>query len=350
MASQREKIVYIDGRSVDATLEREVLRARGYDLVIAGCVNDDEVVEAAGDAPAILVGVYPMGSSLFERLPSLKVVVRGGVGYDNIDVDAATRAGVVVCNVVDYGTHEVANHAFAMLMALNRNLVSLDRAVRNGLGRPAPEMMPHTRRLAGQTLGLVSFGAIARAVARRAAGFEMRVVAFDPYVDPLRSKRLGVEMVTLPDLMARSDFVSVHTPLSSETRGLIGATELALMKPSAYLVVTSRGGVVDQVALTDALLNNRLAGAGLDVWDQEPPDRNHPLLKLDNVIASMHMAWYSADADVTRRRRHAETAADVLDGVRPRSVVNPVVLERVSLRPRPSLDPASGQQAKEAQS
>jgi D-3-phosphoglycerate dehydrogenase / 2-oxoglutarate reductase len=333
--TQRDKIVSIDGEGDDLTVEQEVLTARGYELVIAGCATDDEVVEVAGTAPAIMNVMYWMGPSLFERLPALKVVVRGGVGYDNIDVAAATRAGVVVCNVIDYCTHEVANHAFAMLLALNRKLIPLDRAVRSGTRGPAPDLMPHTGRLAGQTLGLLSFGAISRAVAKRAAGFDMQVIAFDPFIDPAQGETLGAELVSLPELLSRSDYVSIHTPLSSATRGLIGAPELALMKPSAYVVLTSRGGLIDEGALADALRDERIAGAGIDVWEHEPPDQNHPLLKFDNVIASGHMAWYSEIADIARRKAHANTAADVLDGIMPPSIVNPEILERVTLNARP---------------
>jgi D-3-phosphoglycerate dehydrogenase len=231
---------------------------------------------------------------------------------------------------VNYGTHEVANHAFALLLALNRKLLPLDQAVRKGIRGPAPEMMPHTGRLAGQTLGLVGFGAIGRAMARRAAGFDMRVIAFDPYVDSLQDDTLNVELVDLPELLAQSDYVSVHAPLTPATRGLISAPELALMKPSAYLVLTSRGGVVDEASLTDSLRDGRIAGAGIDVWENEPPDPALPLLALDNVVATGHMAWYSEVADVLRRQIHAETAADVLDGILPHSIVNPEVLDRVA--------------------
>jgi D-3-phosphoglycerate dehydrogenase len=332
--STKHKVVFVDGRDGAGQIEREVLSARGCELVLGGCTTDDEVVAVAADAPAILNGMYWMGPSLFERLPALKVVVRMGVGYDNIDVDAATKAGVVVCNVVDYGSHEVANHAFAMLMALNRKLLVLDRSVRSGVLRPVTELMPHTGRLAGQTLGLISFGTIARAVARRASGFDMRVVAFDPFVEAKQAAALGVELMPLDELLRASDYVSVHTPLSAATRGMIGAGQLALMKPSAYLVITSRGGVVDETALADALQHQRLAGAGIDVFEHEPPDPSHPLLQFDNVVASMHAAWYSEVSAVTLREWFAAAAADVLEGITPRSVVNPEVLERVQLRPR----------------
>lgn len=332
--SQRDTVVYIDGDWDDVTIERELLNARGYELIVAGCRSDDEVVAVAGSAPAILNGTYRMGSDLFERLPALKVVIRGGTGFEKIDIDAATRAGVLVCNTIDYGADEVANHAFAMLLALNRKLLRLDAAARKGVVGSTPELMPHTGRVAGETLGLVSFGAIAKVVARRARGFDMQVIAFDPYVDAASAKELGVALVDLAELLTRSDYVSVHTPLSQDTRGMLGSSELALMKDSAYLILTSRGGVVDEAALADALRAGQIAGAGIDVWEPEPPRTDNPLLHLDNVIASMHKASYSEVSEPIRRRKRAESAADFLDGVRPYSVVNPEVLERVPLRAR----------------
>jgi D-3-phosphoglycerate dehydrogenase len=210
----------------------------------------------------------------------------------------------------------------------------LDRAVRQALRQPAPHIMENTGRFAGETLGLVSFGTIARAVARRAQGFDMRVVAFDPYVEPGQGRSLGVDLVPLDDLLRQADYVSVHTPLSAETRGLIGARELGLMKPSAFIVLTSRGGVIDESALADALGQGRLAGAGIDVWEHEPVEPDHRLLQFDNVVASSHCAWYSKVAHVALRRGFAEAAADVLQGIMPRSVVNPGVLDRVTLAPR----------------
>ncbi len=332
----RRKVVYIDSRPGAGEIERRVLAARGAELVMGTCTTDEQVVALAADAPAILNSMYWMGPGLFARLPELRVVVRGGVGIDNIDVEAATRAGVVVCNVIDYGHNEVANHTFAMLLALNRKLVTLDRAVRDGEHLAAADAMPHTGRFAGQTLGLVSFGTIARTVAKRACGFDMRVVAFDPFVDPAIARARGVELLPLPEVLSQADYLSIHTPLSPATRGLIGAAELALMKPSAYLVVTSRGGVVDEAAMADALRAGRLAGAGIDVWEREPPDPGHPLLQLRNVIATAHVAWYSEISVVSLRTMFAEAAADVLEGITPRSVVNPEVLDRVQLAARPS--------------
>ena len=340
------RVVYIDSQrqeTPDWSEEERILAAADAELVLAQCTTDEEVVEAAASADGLLNSMYYMNAALFERLPQAKVVVRGGVGFDNLDVEACTKQGIVVCNVIDYAYNEVANHAFAMLMALNRKLVAMDRAVRDGTRRPKEEVLAHTGRLAGQTLGLCSFGNIAQGMARRARGFDMEVIAYDPYVSPVKAAEHGVELVELEDLLARSDFLSIHTPLSSETRGLIGQAQIALMRPGAFIIVTSRGGIVDEPALALALEEKRLGGAGIDVWEHEPVEPTNPLLQFDNVLASSHLAWWSEISPVILRRRMAEAAADVLRGVMPRSVVNPAVLAGISLAPRGADSPDDDQ-------
>jgi len=332
----RKKVVHIDGDpNADWTLEREILATADADLVVGGCKTDEEVVAVAADADAILTTMYFMNRSLFEQLPRCQVVVRGGVGYDNLDVDAATDLGIFICNVIDYGYHEVANHAFALLLALNRKLIQLDRGARAGAPRPERGALKHVGRIHGQTLGLVAFGHIAREVAKRGQGFGMRVIAYDPYVDPAVAEAAGVELVELDELMRQSDFISVHAPLSAATRGLIGREQLALAKPNLYLAITSRGGVVDEEALADALREERIAGAGIDVWVHEPVRADDPLLAFDNVIATNHYAWYGDVSAAILRQRIPEAAADVLRGVKPRSIVNPEVLKVRPLADRP---------------
>jgi D-3-phosphoglycerate dehydrogenase len=336
------KVVYVDSnrQGIDDWSEYQaIFEAVDAEFVPAACQTDDEVVEAAADADAILNTMYYMDADLIGHLDRARVIVRGGVGVDNLDVEACTRKGIIVCNVVDYGYNEVANHAFAMLLCLNRKLVALDRAARAGEGRPPAEVLAHTGRIAGETLGLCSLGNIAQAVARRAQGFDLDVIAFDPYVDEAVATRLGVELVGLDELMARSDYISVHTPLTEETRGMIGAEQLARCKPNCYLVITSRGGIVDEAALSNALAAGQLAGAGIDVWVHEPVRADDPLLAHPNVLASSHHAWWSDVSPGVLRRRTAEAAAEVLAGMRPRSVVNPEVLGAVGpLKPR---DPAA---------
>jgi D-3-phosphoglycerate dehydrogenase len=330
------KVVHIDARPGDYTMEREILAGADAELVLTQCRDDDEVVEVAADADGIINTMYWMNRALFERLAKLKVVVRGGVGYDNLDVDAGTDGGVVLCNVHDYAYNEVANHAFALIMALNRKLLFLDKAIRDGSRMPPADALAHTGPMAGEIFGLLAFGRIAQAVARRAHGFDMKVIAHDPYVDPAHAAQHGVELVSLDDLLRNSDYISVHAPLSAATDGMIGARELALMKPNAYIVNTARGGVIDEDALVEALREGRIAGAGIDVWRNEPVPPDNPLLAFDNVVATHHFAWYSDVSPLVLRRRIAEAIADVLSGRMPRSVVNPAVLERVTLTPRPA--------------
>jgi D-3-phosphoglycerate dehydrogenase / 2-oxoglutarate reductase len=256
-------------------------------------------------------------------LEGLKTVVRTGVGYDVIDVPAATELGVIVVNIPDLWLREVANHALALLLAWNRKLLTLDRQVRAGVwtgGVPGGAGSLH-----GETVGIVGLGNIGSAFARRVAAFETKVIACDPYVDDARFTALGVERVSLEALAERSDYVSVHTLLNDETRHLIGEKVFRRMKPTALLINTSRGPVVDEQALIRALQERRLAGAALDVWEEEPVARDNPLLAMDNVIATPHAAYFSTAAVAAIPRRCGEEIARVLTGQRPLNVVNPAV-------------------------
>jgi D-3-phosphoglycerate dehydrogenase len=268
------KVALVDplGRRVE--IESEVLASVGAELVAATCRTDDEVVALAGDADALLCVAYPIGESILSRCPDLKVIVRYGVGVDNVDLEAATARKVMVCNVPDYCIDEVANHTMALLLALNRRIVSLNVATRSG-DRTARAPMGALR---DETLGLIGYGRLARAVGERADAFGMRLTAFDPYVSDAADER--VTMTSLEELLRTSDFVSVHVPLTAETRNLIDADQLAMMKPTAYIVSTARGGIISEAALVDALQHGRIAGAGIDVWEREPVTADHPLLAL----------------------------------------------------------------------
>lgn len=327
----RFTVAHIDARSEHLPVEAAELAKADAELIARFCKSDDEVIAFARDADGILCTAYPVTRAIFEACPRLKVVVRYGIGFDNIDIDAATDHNVVVCNVTDYCIAEVATHAIAMLLALNRRLKAFDQAVRRGERIPFGPVGP----LRGETLGLVAFGNIARAVAERAKPFGLRVCAYDPYVAPSSAEEYGVQLLPLDELLATSDYVSVHAPLNAQTRGLIGAAELARMKPTAYLITTCRGGVVDENALYEALRAGKLAGAGVDVWDPEPVRPDNPLLEFDNVIATPHVAFYSEASLPLLLQRVGEAAADVLRGYLPRSVVNREVLERVRLETHP---------------
>jgi D-3-phosphoglycerate dehydrogenase / 2-oxoglutarate reductase len=282
------------------------------------------MIAALRDADAVVIAASPVTRAVMSACEGLKVVVRTGVGYDVIDVSAATDLGVIAVNIPDIWVREVANHAIGLMLAFNRKIITLDRQVHAGAwGGGVPGAF--TGSLHGETVGIVGLGNIGSAFARRAAAFEMTVIAHDPYVDDAHFKTLGVERVSLEELAARADYVSVHTLLNNETRHLIGEKFFQRMKPSAVLINTSRGPVVDEKALTRALEEQRLAGAALDVWEKEPVDRDNPLLKMDNVIATPHAAYFSSPAVAQVPRRCGEEIARVLTGQRPLNVINPEV-------------------------
>jgi D-3-phosphoglycerate dehydrogenase / 2-oxoglutarate reductase len=285
--------------------------------------DPDALIARTRDADALVVAFSPITRAVMSALEGLKTVVRTGVGYDVIDVPAATELGVIVVNIPDIWVREVANHALALLLAWNRKIVTLDGQVHAGIwtaGVPGGAGSLH-----GETVGIVGLGNIGSAFAGRVAALETTVIACDPYVDDTRFAALGVERVSLESLAERSDYVSVHTLLNDETRHLIGEKFFSRMKPSAILINTSRGPVVDEKALARALHEKRLAGAALDVWEQEPVAADNPLLHMDNVIATPHAAYFSTAAVAAVPRRCGEEVARVLTGQRPLNVVNPDV-------------------------
>jgi D-3-phosphoglycerate dehydrogenase / 2-oxoglutarate reductase len=286
--------------------------------------SEEDVIERTRDADGLIVSGTRITRRVMSALKNLKVIVRTGVGYDVIDVPAATELGIVVVNIPDIWIREVANHAVALLLAWNRKILILDNEVKSGTWQsrvPGP-----TGSLHGETVGIVGFGNIGRAFARRMAGFETLVIAYDPYVDNAQFEALGVERVFSPEELAtRSDYVSVHTLLNAETRHLIGESFLRRMKPTACLINTSRGPVVDEQALIRALQEKWIAGAALDVREQEPPDVQSPLSHMDNVILTPHAAYFSTPAVAQVPRRCGEEVARALTGQRPLHVVNPEV-------------------------
>jgi len=289
--------------------------------------DPDVLIARARDADALVDVFSPITRGVMSALEGLKTVVRTGVGYDVIDVPAATELGVIV---PDLWVREVANHALALLLAWNRKIPTLDRQVRAGVwagGVPGGAGALH-----GETVGIVGLGNIGSAFARRVAALETTVIACDPYVDDRHFAALGLERVSLERLAERSDYVSVHTLLNAETRHLIGEKFFARMKPTALLINTSRGPVVDERALIRALQERRLAGAALDVWEDEPIARDNPLLAMDNVVATPHAAYFSTAAVAAIPRRCGEEIARVLTGQRPLNVVNPEVYASGAVR------------------
>jgi len=290
--------------------------------------HEDLLIEMAQDADAVMVVKAKITARVMESLPRLRVVGRYGIGVDNVDVEAATRLGVAVVNVPGCFAREVADHTMMFLLAFGRKLPQLDRLMKQGVwGRPTVTPIPA---FYGQTLGLIAFGEIGREVALRAKPFGIKVLAYDPFVDPKAAASLGVDLVGLDELLARSDYVSVHAPLNAKTRHMLSDRELRLMKPTAYLFNTARGPVVDEAALVRALQQKLIAGAGLDVYETEPLYDGSPLRELPNVLLTPHTAGISDESQVEARRRLSRSIAAILEGGWPegRDLNNPDVKQK----------------------
>lgn len=290
--------------------------------------TEERLIDMARDADGVLVISAEVTARVLAALPRLRVVGRYGIGVDNVDVEAATRLGIAVVNLPGYCAREVADHTMAMVLAFSRKLPYLHGLMRDGVwGRAKASPLPA---LYSQTLGLIAFGEIGREVALRARAFGLTVLAHDPYVDEATAAKYGVTMVDLEELLARSDFVSVHAPLNSRTRHMLSEREFRLMKPTAFLINTARGPVVDEGALAAALQRGWIAGAGLDVFEREPIDPTSPLLKLDNVLLTPHTAGLSDESQRESRRRVSRAVADILSGRWPegRELYNSEVKEK----------------------
>lgn len=322
------KVVVSDYDYGDVDIERSVVEAAGFELIAAQAKSEEELI-AVGDASAILCQYAYVGAQTIAALPNLKVIARYGVGVDIVDVEAATRANVLVTNVRDYCHEEVADHAMAMMLAMVRKLRVYDRATRAGVwawqaGRPV-------HRLRGATLGLLAFGVIAKEIVRRAHPFGLRILVHDPYVADSEITDEGCLSGSFKDVIEQADILMVQAPLTPETRGLIGEAELMRMKPTAYLINTARGPIVDNDALFKALSQKWIAGAALDDTVEEPAKRrswqpDNPLFLLDNVYITPHAAYYSEESIAFCRRFAAEETVRVLRGERPLNPVNDVVL------------------------
>ncbi|MFH1624811.1 MAG: C-terminal binding protein [Pseudomonadota bacterium] len=318
--------------------DEEAYSERGIDFVKAPCNTEQEIIAAASDADAVLTVLQPFGRKVIEKLTRCKLIHCIGIGYDGIDVKAATEYGICVSTPADYCLEEVSDHTMALILACSRKIVRLDKAVRLGKWDSAEkreirtELWPPMFRLRGQTLGLIGFGNIPRTLVHKGKGFGMRVVAFDPYVAPEIGVEYGVELVELDYLLRTSDYVSCHAALIPETQHLLGLEEFRKMRSTAYLINTARGGIIDEKALCTALSRGYIAGAGLDVLEIEMVAADHPLLEFDNVILTPHSAHYSEYSALEIRRRPFEEMARVIDGKWPRCLLNPEVKEKFVLR------------------
>ncbi len=277
-----------------------------------------------GAARDELAAMYHVGPGLLHRTPNLLVVSSNGAGYDTVDVEACTKAGVLVVNQSGGNKQSVAEHVLGMLLCLSKRIVETDHIMRREANIERNAYLG--TEVYGKTIGIVGLGNVGTRVAELCRGLlGMRVLAYDPYVSAEEMAKRGAEKVTLDQVCSISDYVSINCPLTAETRGMIGARQFALMRPQAFFITTARGFIHDEAALAEALAQKRIAGAGLDVWAKEPPALDHPLLKFDNVLISPHTAGVTNEARENMGRIAAQQVLDALDGKRPPRIVNPAV-------------------------
>jgi D-3-phosphoglycerate dehydrogenase len=299
--------------------EEATLHAAGVELVVAQCKTADEVIAAARDVDALLVQWAPVNAAVIAALTRCRVIVRYGIGVDNVDLAAAKARGIPVCNVPDYGVHEVAEHAVSLALALARQLPQIDARLRAGLWKITPDRpMPSLRTMTFATAG---FGRIARAAHTMMSGFGGPRIAYDPFVGAEAMAGAGVTKVEREELLARADILSLHLPLGADTRHFVDGVRLAAMKPTAIVINTARGPLVDTVALAAALHAGTIAGAGIDVFEAEPLPTEHPLRSAPRALLTSHVAWYS-ESSIPRLQQLA--AEEVLRGLRGQPLANQV--------------------------
>ena len=319
----------------------ELLTKLGAEVEKTFCTTEEELISACSEADAVIaLGIritpgYIFSLKVIESLNKCRLIALTGIGYDSVDIAAATEKGICVANVPYYCLEEVSDHAMALILACARKFYQLFPDIKNGKWSTQADYLSALRplhRLSGQTLGLIGFGNIARTLVPKARAFGLRIIAYSPHVPNAFFKTFEVESVKLDQLLEESDFVSMHTNLTPETKHMIGLEQFKRMKPTAYFINTARGELVDERALHTALSEGLIAGAGLDVLESEPPDHDNPLLKLNNVLISGHFAYYSEESREELFRWPWEEVARVLQGKWPQGLVNPQVKERFIVR------------------
>jgi D-3-phosphoglycerate dehydrogenase len=304
--------------------EEAILSKIGAELLYGECKTEQDLIELARDADAVISVLARITPKVIDSLEKCRVIVRRGVGFDNVDIEAAATKGIPVANVTEHCIDDVADHTLALMLAMARRVVAANGQVKSG-GWNYREFLPLPA-LRDYTLGLVGFGKIPRAVTERAKCFGMKIVTADPFVEPDSAAEYGVELVELEELLKTADIVSVHAPLTNETRGMFNRQTFDMMKPGVLFINTSRGPLVDEQALSEALKDGKIALAALDVMTSEPPKPDNPLLQLDNIVITPHIAWYSERSARVVGEKTAEEILRVFDGCFPKSLVNPEVM------------------------
>ena len=320
------KAVITDYQYENVNQEKALIEGAGHTLVARVASTPDEIITNAADADAIVTQYCSIDETIISKLQRCRMIIKYGIGINNIDAEAASKRGIYVCNVPDYGVDEVSNHAITLYFALNKKIFTLANALRNGDWGYSSVIPLH--RIAGSTLGLAGFGRIPQSVAKKMKGFDVRILAYDPFCSAEKMAEMGVEKVELPQLFAESDSISIHCPSTPETRHMFNADAFRAMKKSAFLINTARGDIIDEAALIDALKQGEIAGAGLDVFEHEPVSQDSPLLHMPNVIATPHSAWYTEDSIKALQRSVGEEVARVLNGNAPLHPCNMAALKK----------------------
>ncbi|MFB3891421.1 MAG: C-terminal binding protein [Phycisphaerae bacterium] len=325
--ADRVKVVVTDYIEADLDWEKAEMARRGVDFECHQLkqATEAEVIAKTADADVVVVNMVKITPSLVAGWRKVKLVIRHGAGYDNVNVPALTARGIVLEYIPDYCQHEVAEQAIALMMACARKVTWSRRVLDDSVARGEWDFRPIVPmfRVDGATVGIIGCGRIGSLVLRKLSGFGVKFLVCDPYLSEKRKKELGIETASLEAVCRGSDFITIHTPLNDETRHMINAKVLSWMKPTAYFVNTSRGGMVDINALADALRRRRIAGAAIDVFEKEPPPKDYPLLGMDNAVVTPHLSWYSKDAEQTIREKIVQDIDLFINGKPPRIPVNP---------------------------
>lgn len=317
------KVVITDFEYPNVDQEKKIITEFGAQLLACHLKTPEEIISAVQDADAVIVQYANITKEIIDKMQRCKMIIKYGIGVNNIDSEAATAKGIYVCNVPDYGVDEVSNQAIAMLMALAKKLPIVTKSLKGGKWGYACSVPLF--RLEGSTLGLVGLGRIPSLVAHKMSNFGMKILAFDPYLTPEAAEKRGAKLVDFKTLCAESDFISIHCPLTDSTTHIFNREAFHNMKKTAFLINTARGPVIEESALIEALENGEIAGAGLDVFESEPIAKNSKLLQMDNVIATPHCAWYSEEAISTLQRKVVEEVVNILSGNKPFHCTNGII-------------------------
>lgn len=319
-------IIMFDRQGNDFSLEKKTFEEAGASFEVTYFKDTDDFKSLVKGKDVILFNDAPITGEIIDSMDKCRLIIRYGIGYDNIDFKAAGEAGIMVCNAPSYGALDVAEHAMALLLSACKHIPIADKCTRTGAWSPAA--VGKVRRLSGKTLGLVGFGRIARHVAKRCAAFDMNILVYDPFISEDDATSLGAKKADLETIYKESDYISLHSPLNEDTFHMLSEEAFKMMKNDAVLVNTGRGGLVDEKALIEALKAGEIGGAALDVFEEEPISNENPLLKMDNVVLSPHVAWNSYEAVDSL---HQEVTANVMrfiNGEEPISIVNAPYLKK----------------------